>query len=60
MISEEVIEETGVMIDNNTLKNDTAKSLEELEEQLRTYEENEEYERAAEIQEKINKIKENL
>ena len=53
---ERVIEETGVRVENDhpTEKED---SLEDLEEELRRCEENEDYERAAEIQMEIEKMK---
>ena len=61
MMEESVIEETGVKMENDELsvKNSAAASLEELEAELKRCEENEEYERAAEIQQQIEKIRKN-
>ena len=53
---ERVIEETGVRVENNH-PTEKEESLEELEEELRRCEENEDYERAAEIQTEIEKMK---
>ena len=57
--ADEVVEETGLQSDKVTeLQSDKeTESIERLEEELRRCEENEEYERAAEIQEKIEKLK---
>ena len=57
MMAEEVIEETGVKMESGNL---SPKSVEELEEELRQCEEKEEYERAAEIQKKIDELKNGL
>lgn len=54
LIDENVLEETGVKAENS--KHQTA-SIEELESELRHCEENEDYERAAEIQKQIEMIK---
>ena len=61
MMEESVIEETGVKVENDELsvKNSAAASLEELEAELKRCEENEEYERAAEIQQQIEKLRKN-
>ena len=53
-----VVEETGMRVENGERRAESGeRSLEELEEELRRCEENEEYERAAEIQAKIDKVK---
>ena len=58
MMAEEVIEETGMRMENVELrmKNEEL-NIEELEEELKRCEEKEEYERAAEIQAQIERIK---
>ena len=58
MMDENVIEETGVKMNNEEfrMKNEEL-SVEKLEEELKRCEENEEYERAAEIQKRIEKVK---
>ena len=62
MAAEEVLEETGVKMDNPTFSPTPATPDEELtnlEQELRACEEKEEYERAAEIQQKIEELKNN-
>jgi hypothetical protein len=59
MMAESVIEETGVMMEGERSKVKGENSIEELEEELKRCEENEEYERAAEIQKRIEQIKVN-
>lgn len=58
LISDDVLEEVGIehnaLVDHLPEKNP---SIEELEDELRRCEENEEYERAAEIMEQISKLK---
>ena len=58
MMDENVIEETGVKMNNEEfrMKNEEL-SVEKLEEELKRCEENEEYERAAEIQKEIEKLR---
>ena len=60
MMAEEVVEETGVKMkgsESEKWKVESENSIEELEEELRRCEENEEYERAAEIQKRIESLK---
>lgn len=57
MMEESVIEETGVRMEGDSIMVKGENTLEELEAELRRYEENEEYERAAEIQQQIEKLK---
>ncbi len=57
LMDENVIEETGVRMDSGKAE---PESLEALEEELRRCEEREDYERAAEIQERIEKAKNKL
>ena len=57
MMAESVIEESGVMMEGERSKVKGENSIEELEEELKRCEENEEYERAAEIQKRIEQIK---
>ena len=57
MMAESVIEETGVMMEGERSKVKGENSIEELEEELKRCEESEEYERAAEIQKRIEQIK---
>lgn len=62
MAAEEVLEETGVKMDNPTFSStpdNPEEELARLEQELRDCEEKEEYERAAEIQLKIEKLKNN-
>jgi protein-arginine kinase activator protein McsA len=59
MVEESVIEETGVRTESGEWRVEGAESLEELEEELKRCEEKEEYERAAEIQKKIEELKNN-
>lgn len=56
MMAESVIEETGVRMENENEKMKDGNSIEELEAELRRCEENEEYERAAEIQKMLIKL----
>lgn len=57
---ERVIEETGVKVENeNTRTRNEKPNVEELEEELRRCEENEDYERAAEIQKQIEELRAN-
>ena len=60
MMAEEVIEETGIKMGNEKLriKNEEL-NIGELEEELKRCEENEEYERAAEIQAEIERLRNN-
>ena len=54
MMEERVIEETGMKVENGEKNNESEKmSVEEMEKELKRCEENEEYERAAEIQKEI-------
>lgn len=57
MMEESVIEETGVRMEGDSIMVKGENTLEELEAELRRCEENEEYERAAEIQQQIEKLK---
>ena len=57
MMAESVIEETGVKMDTGNGKMENESSVEELEEELKKCEESEEYERAAEIQKRIEELK---
>lgn len=60
MMSDSVVEEVGFEVSEDYFNADAAESegsLEELEEQLRKCEENEEYEKAAAIMEKIERLK---
>ena len=59
MMDESVLEEAGVRVENKTQQgtSDTAPTLDELETELRLCEECEDYERAAEIQLKIEQLK---
>lgn len=57
MMEESVIEETGVRMEGDSILVKGENTLEELEAELRRCEENEEYERAAEIQQQIEKLK---
>ena len=57
MMAESVIEETGVMMEGERSKVKGENSIEELEEELKRCEASEEYERAAEIQKRIEQIK---
>lgn len=60
MMAESVIEETGVRMEevkSEKWKVESENSIEELEEELKRCEESEEYERAAEIQKRIEQIK---
>lgn len=59
MVEESVIEETGVRTESGEWRVEGAESLEELEEELKRCEEKEEYERAAEIQKKIEELRNN-
>ncbi len=56
MMAEEVIEETGVKMESANIN---TQSMEELEAELQKCEEQEDYERAAEIQKKIEELKRN-
>ena len=60
-MAENVLEETGFRVQNDDIDIQSSlpgsETLEELEEELRRCEENEEYERAAEIMEEIKKLK---
>ena len=56
MMAEEVIEETGVKMEGANIN---TQSMEELEAELQKCEEQEDYERAAEIQKKIEELKRN-
>ncbi len=60
MMAEDVIEECGVRMEGESAKVKGEDTIEELEAELRRCEEKEEYERAAEIQEKIEKMKNEL
>jgi hypothetical protein len=57
MMAESVIEETGVRMETENGKKENHNSVEELEEELKRCEESEEYERAAEIQKRIEELK---
>jgi hypothetical protein len=58
MVAESVVEETGMRVENEDKKTDNGKrSIEELEAELKRCEESEEYERAAEIQKEIEKLR---
>ena len=57
LMDDNVIEETGVTIPNANQNPETPNSIHQLEEQLRRCEESEEYERAAEIQQQIENLK---
>lgn len=57
LMDDNVIEETGVTIPNANQYPETPNSIQQLEEQLRRCEESEEYERAAEIQQQIENLK---
>ena len=62
MVADEVLEETGVKMDNHSFMTDSVspeQSLAKLEEELRLCEEREDYEQAAEIQKKIEQLKGN-
>ena len=56
MMAESVIEETGVKVESEEQETE---SLEVLEKKLAECEEREEYERAAEIQKEIERLKKN-
>jgi len=59
MVNDSVLEETGMhLADNQGITAGEPPTLEALEEQLRRCEENEDYERAAEIQRQIEELKE--
>ena len=60
LMDDNVIEETGVTMQNANQNPENPNTIEQLEEQLRRCEEKEEYERAAEIQERIEKAKNKL
>ena len=60
MMDDGVIEECGVRMEGESAKVKGEDTIEELEAELRRCEEKEEYERAAEIQEKIEKMKNEL
>ena len=57
LMDDNVIEETGVTMQNANQNPENPNSIEQLEEQLRRCEEFEEYERAAEIQQQIENLK---
>ena len=57
MMAESVIEETGVMMEGERSKVKGENSIEELEEELKRCEASEEYERAAEIQKRIDSLR---
>ena len=57
LMDDNVIEETGVRMQNANQNPENPNSIEQLEEQLRRCEEFEEYERAAEIQQQIENLK---
>ena len=57
LMDDNVIEETGVRMQNANQNPEKPNSIEQLEEQLRRCEESEEYERAAEIQQQIENLK---
>ena len=57
LMDDNVIEETGVTMQNANQNPEKPNSIEQLEEQLRRCEESEEYERAAEIQQQIENLK---
>ena len=59
MMAESVIEETGVMMEGERSKVKGENSIEELEEELKRCEASEEYERAAEIQKRIDQLTDN-
>ena len=56
LMDERVLEETGVKVDGGNAKTNEQPTLEELEQELRRCEAAEEYERAAEIQQQIEKL----
>lgn len=56
LMDDNVIEETGVTMQNANQNPETPNSIQQLEEQLRRCEESEEYERAAEIQKMLIKL----
>ncbi|MBR1550122.1 MAG: bifunctional nuclease family protein [Bacteroidales bacterium] len=61
LVADDVLEETSVKMDNPTFSNATAnpkEEIERLEKELLACEEREDYERAAEIQKKIEQLKE--
>ncbi len=60
LMDDNVIEETGVTMQNANQNPENPNSIEQLEEQLRRCEEKEEYERAAEIQKQLEKLKNEL
>lgn len=57
LMDDNVIDETGVTIPNANQNPENHNSIHQLEEQLRRCEESEEYERAAEIQQQIENLK---
>lgn len=57
LMDETVIDETGVRMEGDSITPNNESTLEELEAELRRCEQNEEYERAAEIQQQIEKLK---
>ena len=57
LMDEGVLEEAGVRMEGARRSDDTPPSLEELEEELRRCEDSEDYERAAEIQQRIDQMK---
>lgn len=62
LVADDVIEETSVKMDNPSFNNFNANTKEEiahLEQELHTCEENEDYEHAAEIQQRIEQLKHN-
>lgn len=60
LMDDNVIEETGVTMQNANQNPENLNSIQQLEEQLRRCEESEEYERAAEIQKQLEKLKNEL
>ena len=60
LMDDNVIEETGVTMQNANQNPENPNSIQQLEEQLRRCEESEEYERAAEIQKQLEKLKNEL
>ncbi len=60
LMDDNVIEETGVIMQNANQNPENHNSIQQLEEQLRRCEESEEYERAAEIQKQLEKLKNEL
>ena len=57
LMEEKVLEETGVKVEDEREKAKGENTIEELEEELRRCEEAEDYERAAEIQKEIERLK---